>query len=246
MFKTLNIHLSRWLLSKWFTKLMKSEPSKKKKRNTWIIDESKCLCESEVKKLMSYCNRLKLEGLRNKKFTAVRNYFMVELGLHSGLRVQEMASLKHFNLLISDDKSSILLIGKGNKERSILIDSKFKRKCLAYIKYKEKFGFGIHPDSFLLNNLKDKEISKRSLQKFFKIIIKNAGLSAHYHIHTLRHTYATFLLEATNHNYRFVQKQLGHASIKTTQIYAGVLRSVARRGVEKIYDWKFLRGEVIQ
>lgn len=219
----------------WFTFLMKSEPPKRRKRTAWNIDESKCLAKSEVKTLQGFCFQLKINGLRNEKFTAVRNWFMIELGLNTGLRVQEMASLKHSNLLLEEGRSSISFRGKGDKKRSVWISSAFKRKCIIYLKFKKRFGYDIQPDSYLLNNLKDEGISKRALQKFFKIILKKAGLPEHYHIHCLRHTYATFLLIASGYNYRFVQEQLGHASISTTQIYAGVVESEGRKAVEKMY-----------
>ena len=214
---------------------MKSEPPKRKKRSPWSVDESKCLRKSEVKKLKNFCLRLKINGLRNMKFTAVRNWFMIELGLNTGLRVQEMACLKHSNLFLDEGRSSISLIGKGNKKRSVWINSDFKKKCIIYLKFKKRFGFSIDPDSCLLNNLKNERISKRALQKFFKIILKKAGLPEHYHIHCLRHTYATFLLIASSYNYKFVQDQLGHASISTTQIYASVTESEGRKAIEKIY-----------
>jgi len=160
---------------------------------------------------------------------------MIELGLNTGLRVQEMASLKHFNLFLDEGRSSILFIGKGNKKRSVWLSSAFKKKCIHYLKFKSRFGFSTDPDSCLLNNLKDEGISKRALQKFFKILVKRAGLPGRYHIHNLRHTYTTFLLKASHYNYRFVQKQLGHASITTTQVYAGVVESEGRKAIEKIY-----------
>jgi len=214
---------------------MENEPSKRKKRNIWNIDESKCLRKSEVKKLERFCLQLKIKGVRGKKFTAIRNWFMIELGLNAGLRVQEMASLKHSNLLLDEGRSSIFFIGKGNKRRSVWINSTFKKQCIIYLKFKKRFGYQIEPDSYLLNNLKGEGISKRALQKFFKIILKKVGLPKHYHIHCLRHTYATFLLIASNHNYRFVQEQLGHASLMTTQVYAGVVESEGRKAVERIY-----------
>jgi len=212
-----------------------NEPPKRKKRNAWNIDESKCLSESEVKRLKRFCLQLKINGLQNKKFTAVRNWFMIELGLNTGLRVQEIASLKHGNLLIDETRSSIFLIGKGDKQRSVWIGSEFKKKCREYINYKKRFSYSTDSDSYLLNNLKDEGISKRALQKFFKSIIQKAGLPGHYYIHCLRHTYTTFLLKASNYNYRFVQKQLGHSSIKTTQVYAGVVEADGRKAIENMY-----------
>ncbi|MFH2057961.1 MAG: tyrosine-type recombinase/integrase [Pseudomonadota bacterium] len=214
---------------------MMNEPPKRKKRNVWIVDESKCLRKREVIKLNRFCLQLKIKGLQDKKFTAVRNWFMIELGLNTGLRVQEMASLKHSNLFLDEGRSSISFIGKGNKKRSVWLSSTFKKKCNIYIKFKDRFKYLTDPDAYLLNNLKDEGISKRALQKFFKIIIKKVGLPGHYHIHCLRHTYATFLLISSNYNYKFVQDQLGHASISTTQIYASVTESEGRKAIEKIY-----------
>ena len=109
---------------------MMSEPPKRKKSNAWHVDESKCLSKSEVKTLKRFCLQLKINGLRDKKFTAVRNWFMIKLGLNTGLRVQEMASLKHFNLFLDEGRSSISFIGKGNKKRSVWISSTFKKKCI--------------------------------------------------------------------------------------------------------------------
>lgn len=218
---------------------MKSEPlpQKKPKRQVWIVDESKCLSEDEVKKLITFSSELLKIGLEKNRFSMVRTWFMIELGLNSGLRVQEMASLRHLNLFINGSRSSISVIGKGNKKRAVWIGQDFKEKCKLYVKYKLQFGYKIDPDSFLLNNIKGSQITKRSLQKFFKKTVSDAGLSTHYHIHCLRHTYSTFLLKASNNNYRFVQRQLGHSSIKTTQVYAGVLEADGRNAIEDMYAW---------
>jgi len=160
---------------------------------------------------------------------------MIELGLHAGLRVSEMASLKHGNLLINGEKSSIVVIGKGTKKRAIWISTSFKNTCQEYIAYKKNFRYSADNDSYLFNNLNGGKISKRSLQKFFKAIVERAGISSHYHIHCLRHTYTTFLLKASHHNYRFAQQQLGHASIKTTQVYAGIIETERREALELLY-----------
>lgn len=221
-----------------FIKLLKSEPTAKKRKKTkrpWEMDESKYLGKAEVRKLISFCNNYKKVGLQDKKFTRLREWFMVELGLNTGLRVQEMADLKGSNLLIDKDRSSIVLIGKGNKKRAIWISSKFKKTCKTFLNYKVKFGYSVKNEDYLLNNLKGEKISKRALQKFFKKIIRKIKLPEHYSIHNLRHTYTTFLLKSSNHNYRLAQKQLGHSSIRTTQIYAGVVETEGRKAIEKLY-----------
>ncbi|MBW1999580.1 MAG: site-specific integrase, partial [Deltaproteobacteria bacterium] len=89
---------------------MKSEPvaGKRKMRNSaWTIDESKCLTLDEVKRLRDVCESGRITGLQSGKFTSIRNWFMIELGLNAGLRVQEIASLKHSNLLLDGDRSSL-------------------------------------------------------------------------------------------------------------------------------------------
>lgn len=216
---------------------MKGEPKKRKKtvNHRWIIDESKCLSSNETKKLRNYARKEKHLGFDKERFSKVRNWFMVELGLNAGLRVEEMAGLKHGNLLIDDSRSSIVLIGKGKKKRIVLISSTFKKICQAFIKYKTNFNYNTDRDSYLLNNLKGEKISKRSLQKFFKEIVIKSGLPKYYYIHCLRHTYATFLLKASNYNYRFVQQQLGHSSIITTQVYASVVEPDGKKAVEKLF-----------
>ncbi len=220
---------------KWFTFLMKSESRKKKQNNGWIVDESKCFSHREVKKLRSTAKTAKARGLQKRKFSQIRNWFMIELGLNVGLRVSEMASLKHSNLLIDDNRSSIIVMGKGNKKRAVWVNSGFKGICQAYASYKKRFDFDTDGESPLLNNLKGIHISKRALQKSFKNILKTANLPGYYYIHCLRHTYTTFLLKASNYNYRFVQQQLGHASIRTTQVYASVVESDGKIALEKLY-----------
>ena len=221
-----------------FTFLMKGEQRDLKARRAnavWVIDERKCLCLAEVQKLRSASIRIKQSGLMNRKFNQIRDWFMVELGLNTGLRVSEMASLRHGDLMIDGDRSSLVVVGKGHKKRAVWLSAGFKKALNHYLLIKQDFGYDISGDSHLLNNLQGKKISKRSLQKSFKGLLAKAGLPSHYHIHSLRHTYTTFLLKASNHNYRFVQRQLGHASIKTTQIYASVLEDDGKRALDHLY-----------
>ena len=222
-------------IAKWFIKLMKSEPTPRVPKFLWAIDERKCLNINEIQILRTYCKKARQQGIRHGKFTPLRNWFMIELGLNAGLRVEEMTTLQHSDLIIDDVRSSITVLGKGNKRRAVWINAEFKKNCQLYLGYKQRFGYDLDEDSYLLNNLKGGKISKRALQKFFKIMVKDAGLPAHFHIHCLRHTYTTFLLTASNFNYRFVQQQLGHSSINTTQVYAGIIESEGKKAVENLY-----------
>lgn len=224
-----------------FTFLMKSEPSwpaPRRRSLTWVIDERKCLSAAEVRSLRNSGKQAWKQGLKQRSFSRMRDSFMIELGLQTGLRVGEMVSLRHSDLLIDSTRSSIVAIGKGKKKRAIWISSGFKKSCLEYLSIKKDFGFNSDSEAPLLNNLHGGQISRRYLQKSFKKFLAKAGLSSHYHVHSLRHTYSTFLLKASNHNYRFVQQQLGHASIRTTQIYANVLENDGKIALERLYSNK--------
>ncbi len=221
---------------------MNGEPSRnKRKKSPWIIDESKCLSVEEVAILRKYSMKIKERGLAKRKFSLIRNWFMVELGLNTGLRVEEMASLQHGQCFLDKGKSSIVITGKGDKKRAVWISEGFRKTCLVYFGYKRDFGYSSNTDECVLNNIRGTKISKRSLQKFFKGIVEKAGLPGHYHVHCLRHTYTTFLLTASNHNYRFAQKQLGHSSLRTTQVYAGVVEEQGREALEKLLSIKVHR-----
>ena len=75
-----------------------------------------------------------------------------------------------------------------------------------------KFGRGEYRNKYLLDG-------KRQAKKW----AVKAGRASHYSIHSLRHTYAVRLYKASSYNLRLVQKQLGHRSVSTTQVYADVL-----------------------
>ena len=202
----------------------------------WVIDESKCFSSKEVQSLRAVAKAHRTSGLIQGKFDRVRNWFMVELGLQAGLRVSEMASLRHSDLFFDGERSSISVLGKGQKRRPVWVGSAFKAICLAYLKDKEKFGYSSAPESYLLNHLQDGKLTKRTLQKRFSQLLREASLPSYYYIHCLRHTYTTFLLRASNNNYRFAQTQLGHSSIRTTQVYAGIVESDARTALERMYQ----------
>lgn len=77
-------------------------------------------------------------------------------------------------------------------------------------------------------------MSRSAIQKVVKKWMKEAGLPSHFSVHSLRHTYATRLYKASNHNLRLVQKQLGHSSVQTTQVYADVTDTDVEAAVEQL------------
>jgi site-specific recombinase XerD len=223
-----------------FIELMKDELLSKdrpKRGFSWVLNEKKYLKLSEVNKLRKVCRGTRYLALKPGKSVIARNWFMIELGLNAGLRVKEMRDLKCGDLNIQKDQNSISVRrGKGNKARTVIISENFKIKCKKFLIWKEKKGQNIEPDACLLTNNKGRQLSKRALQKAFKKCIRKAGLPGHYSIHSLRHTYGSFLYKSSGHNLRLVQEQLGHSSIRTTQVYASLMNEEVKKAVNKIYQ----------
>ncbi|MCK5214481.1 MAG: site-specific integrase [Candidatus Omnitrophica bacterium] len=218
----------------WFTKQMKSEPRKKK--HQWIVGEDKILDIVESDLLRHSCRKPKERGINEKKFYLVRDWFMIELGLFTGLRVDEMRQLKIGDILIKGKQSSIIVQkGKGDKKRCVWINDGFKQTCLEFLQIRKKFRLDNEPESFILSSTAESPISKRTLQKSFKRCIRRVKLSEKYSIHCLRHTYGTFLLKASR-NIKLVKEQLGHSSIKTTEIYISLIADETKEALEKLYE----------
>jgi len=144
---------------------------------------------------------------------------MLELLYSSGLRVSELVSLTVNDINL--DMSLVRIMGKGNKERIIPIGDYANNALKIYINdYRESMLKGKMNDYLFLNN----HGSKMTRQGFFKIIKKLAkekGIKTDFSPHTLRHSFATHLLNY-GADLRSIQEMLGHSSISTTQIYTHV------------------------
>ena len=126
----------------WFIKLMKSEPRKKKRR--WVIGEDKIFSIEEIERIRKICWKCKWEGIKQKKYYLVRDWFMIEVGLFSGLRVDEMRQLKVGDIHIRGNHSSIFVRnGKGGRKRNVWINAEFKEICEEYIKLRERFDLAM-------------------------------------------------------------------------------------------------------
>lgn len=216
-------------------KVLKLPTTKKKARHAWTLSENKYLTLDDVRKLRRFCRQEKQYALKTGAMLGVRNWFMIELGLNAGFRVKEMAGLKCGDILIDKEHSSIVAIGKRLKKRSIWISSEFKKTCLWYLRWKQKMGQEIQPESYVFTTAKAKTVDKRTLQKAFKKCVARAGLPGYYSIHCLRHTFGSHLYLSSNHNLRLVQEQLGHSSVRVTEVYASLMNTDAKEAVEKLY-----------
>lgn len=224
-----------------FIKLTKSEPAYRqagskvtKRKFNWTIDEGKYLTFSQVKKLRQHCKQI---ALSSYKSFHTRDWFLIELGLFCGLRVSEMRNLKVGDLNIQDEQSSLIVKnGKGGKTRVVYFSDEFKESCILFLEWKKSNNQPVEKENFVLTNNLGNQLTKRALQKAFKRCLKGSGLDIRYGIHSLRHTFATHLYKASSYNLRLVQQQLGHSSIRTTQVYANLFSEDMKKAVGRLYQ----------
>ena len=142
------------------------------------------------------------------------------------MRVSEASGLRMRD--INFDDRSILVMGKGSKERYLFYYESLSPLLAQYIEtIRPNFLKGSITDYLFLNR-SGKPLSDRGIQHIFKVAGERAGLRTHLHPHMLRHSFATHLLD-NGANLRVVQMLLGHESISTTQIYTHVSTETLRK-----------------
>jgi len=161
---------------------------------------------------------------------AWRDRALLELGYGAGLRVSELCGLTLQNLLLAE--GLVRVLGKGSKERLVPIGRGVIGVVSVYLhQTRHDLDRGKSKDRVLLNR-RGGPLSRVGAWGIVKRCAKAAGVRKRVTTHTLRHTFATHLLEG-GADLRAVQEMLGHADLSTTQIYTHVdreyLRSVHRQ-----------------
>jgi integrase len=188
----------------------------------YIITRDKFLSIKERNKLLRCCKKEARVDYSAERSTWISRYMLIHLALNSGLRVSEIASLKINDLHFSSKENYLIVCGKRGKKRDVYLDSEIVVHLKGYIEIKKQWGEPIDGDAPLFTGRGGNHYTTTALEISFKKAAEKAGLPKYYSIHSSRHTYATLLLAKTK-NLRFVQKQLGHASIAMTSLYADVL-----------------------
>ena len=204
--------------------------------SSWTLDPGKFLSRADAERLRFTARERARHASARGRPIAVRNHFLIELGISTGLRVMEIAALQCGDLYFDGIAPCLhVRCGKGGKSRTVYLSSKFARCCRRFLRWKRRNGEPIGPDSPLIRSRDTGgHMTKRALQWSFKTCARRAGLSRRYSIHCLRHTYACFLLKASNWSLRLVQKQLGHARITTTQVYADVMLPEIQAALDRL------------
>ena len=168
------------------------------------------LSVEEVERLLDAPNMKSPSGIRDKA--------MLELMYASGLRVSELLELEKANINLK--KGIVIVFGKGAKERKVPMGDFALEYVVKYINQVRGKFYGAD-SKYLFLNKKGKPLSRVYFFKQIRKYASEVGIEKEISPHTLRHCFATHLLEG-GAQLRTVQEMLGHANIATTQIYTHV------------------------
>lgn len=147
----------------------------------------------------------------------LRDITIIELLFATGVRISELCTLTIQQVDLVSYK--ILIYGKGSKERLIQIGNDDVKKVLS--EYYDVFQSDILSTGWFFINRLHQRYSEQSVRSMIVKYLKLAMINMHITPHMFRHSFATLLLEA-DVDIRYIQKMLGHSSIKTTEIYTSV------------------------
>jgi len=158
----------------------------------------------------------------------IRDLAIFEFIYSSGLRLAELVSIDIHDIDLNQQQ--VIVVGKGNKTRYLPIGSKAITAIKRWLKIRPQFVRADTDQALFLSKL-GKRISHRNVQARLNVLSKIRALDQPLSPHTLRHSFATHLLEASG-DLRSVQELLGHANISTTQIYT----HLDFQHLAKVYD----------
>lgn len=164
-----------------------------------------------------------LDSPKGNDHYSLRDKAMLELLYATGIRVSELIGLSIGDAHLS--MGFIRCIGKGSKERIIPLGRSATEAIQAYLDNgRPKFVSKKYKDDSLFLNHHGKRLTRQGFWKILKRLTTEAGIKKELTPHTLRHSFATHLLE-NGADLRAVQEMLGHADISTTQIYTHVTKT---------------------
>jgi site-specific recombinase XerD len=186
--------------------------------------EIRYLTADELTRLRRLAEAQAAHALQKRTVTAVRSWAILDTLLSSGLRASEVAALRVGDCLLGYGQSSLIVQnGKGGKTREVFIAEDLKRHLKAFVTWKETQGEAVAPEAPLFTGQRG-PLTRNGVWRLVKGLLAAVGLDPRYSTHSCRHTYATHLYRASGGDLEVVQEQLGHASVKTTTIYARITK----------------------
>jgi integrase/recombinase XerD len=187
----------------------------------------KTLPAAEVEGLLAQPDTSTLIGLRDKA--------MLELLYATGLRVSELVGLKLPDINL--ERGFLIVIGKGSKERAVPMGESAVAAVHDYLQGARPALLKGKESNFLFISSRRRQITRQTFWGRIKFYARQAGIAQNISPHTLRHSFATHLLD-NGADLRIVQAMLGHSDISTTQIYT----HVSRERLKKIHEKYHPRG----
>ncbi len=205
----------------------------------WILKKQYYLDNGELKKLRTYWEAMKELALKKGRTRNVKTWMLTEFALSTGLRAFEMCNVRVGDLVLKGDYPQVTVVkGKGNvRNKQVFISTQLAKDLKWYLNYKKTtLGEPVDADDYLFVTETKQQQTPQGLYYLWRNACVKSGIGR-FKLHSARHSYATQLYKKTK-NLRLVQKQLRHASIETTQVYADVMPEDIIAGVNELYGEK--------
>lgn len=180
----------------------------------------KFLKDEELDKIFSVCN--------SNNPTEERDTLIIELLYATGVRVSELVNIKIKD--INREEKIIKVLGKGNKERMVIYNNHTKKALDTYLQDGYNY-FNKKSSEYLILNKNGNKLSERYIREIINKKVSQASLDIKISPHTLRHTFATDILE-NGADLMTVKELLGHESLNTTSIYT----HITNEQIKKTYN----------
>ena len=193
-------------------------------KSDWELTPEKFLNPHELATLLNRAEELFVLGTTKKRKALVRDWFIIQLAVSTGLRRKEMCDLRVEDLHIGNGQSHLVVRnGKGGKQRVVHIGKEFKGVLKRYLIWKHENGELTEGAHLLRTERSPKYCVGGIWYRWRKYSPKR--------LHAARHSFGTYCYQATK-NIRLVQKQLGHSKLSTTATYADCTPEVITQGMD--------------
>lgn len=183
------------------------------------------LYPKKERKLPNYIEYNELEFLLKESLETKNNFrdnLIIELLYATGIRVSELVNIKIND--IDFNTNSIKVFGKGSKERIVYFGDYAKTALNNYLNSNDYIKYN---SKWLLPSSKGENLTTRSIELILDKIMKNVSIKSKVSPHTLRHTFATHMLNS-GCDIRVVQELLGHENLTTTEVYTHITNEELR------------------
>jgi site-specific recombinase XerD len=194
-----------------------------KRHSSLNIDCEEFLIPKKETKLPNYLTKKQLQKLY-EACRGARERLLVSILYSTGIRVSELCHIK-----VSDIQEDTLLVhGKGSKERQVYLDKQAMDNIGTYLRNREKNSL------YLFDSTKGGHLHKSAVERIMTRISNRASIGKQVTPHMIRHSHATMLM-SQGCGIRHIQKLLGHADISTTQIYTHVTDTNLREAYKQYH-----------